>query len=235
MNRKDFPAIKIYLSWLVHVFTASGLIAGFMAILAINTQDWKMVMFWLLIAFFIDGVDGTFARMLDVKKTLPHIDGKMIDTVVDFMNYAVVPAYFIHMAEILPEHWSLLSVAFILLTSAIYYGKEGMILDEQYFVGFPVLWNMVAFFLFFVVRLPSYLNVVLILIFGVLHFVPLKFPYPSRKSRFQKLDMMFSTILFITLIIIGYQYPENNLILSSVALICGGYFMGMAVYNTLKN
>ena len=36
----------------------------------------------------LDGIDGTFARMAKVKEVLPHVDGKMIDYVIDFFTYA---------------------------------------------------------------------------------------------------------------------------------------------------
>ena len=71
--------IQKALAWSVHIFTASGLLTGFMAILAINEKDWRSTMFWLLAALIIDGIDGTFARMFRVKEVLPYIDGKTID------------------------------------------------------------------------------------------------------------------------------------------------------------
>ncbi len=57
-------------------------------------------MAWLLVALLIDGIDGTLARVFKVKEVLPNVSGKTIDTVVDFTNYAVVPAYFFYAAAI---------------------------------------------------------------------------------------------------------------------------------------
>lgn len=225
--------IKKGLSWLVHAFTASGLLAGFMAILAINEEEWRLATIWLIVAFFIDGVDGTFARMLDIKKTLPNVSGKMIDTVVDFVNYAVVPAYFLFMYEAFSDNLKYPAIALILIVSAIYYGKEGMIYKEMYFIGFPVLWNLIAFYIVFVINAGETVNFLVILIFAILHFIPLKFSYPSRKSRFQKIDLFIGIIFFLTMILTVYLYPEKNLLLTLNAYFCGIYFLGMAVFNTL--
>jgi len=95
------------LAWSVHLFTASGLLAGFMAILAINVKDWRAAMFWLIVALIIDGVDGTFARMFKVTEVLPNMSGKTIDYVIDFATYAIIPAYFFYMAELVSPTWNL--------------------------------------------------------------------------------------------------------------------------------
>ena len=94
MNKKIKPNIfNKTLAWAVHLFTASGLLAGFMALLAMHDHDVRQAMFWLILAFVIDGIDGTFARMAHVTEVLPNMDGKTIDYVVDFFNFAIVPAY----------------------------------------------------------------------------------------------------------------------------------------------
>ena len=95
------------LAWSVHIFTASGLWAGFMAILAINHHNWRSAMFWLLACLIIDGIDGTFARMFRVKEVLPYMDGKTIDYVIDFATYAIIPAYFFYESELVTADWRL--------------------------------------------------------------------------------------------------------------------------------
>ena len=136
------------LAWAVHIFTASGLLCGFMAILAINEKDWRTTMFWLLACLVIDGIDGTFARLLKVKEVLPFMDGKMMDYVIDFATYAIIPAYFFYETELVTANWKLPLTFLILLVSALYYGKVGMVSVDNYFMGFPVLWNMVIFIWF---------------------------------------------------------------------------------------
>lgn len=232
MNAKTPTKIQIGLAWLVHLFTASGLVAAFLSILAINDHDWRMAMFWLIIAGLIDGVDGTFARLLKVKKVLPHVNGTTIDTVVDFVNYAVVPAYMLYSAGVFPAFMQLPMAALILVTSALYYGKEGMIYKEMYFIGFPVLWNIVAFYMIFTIDLDPYLNALAVVLFAFLHFVPVKFAYPSRKSNFQKLNLIITGILFLVMMYILYIYPVKNIVLSLIAYLCASYFMLLAFYDT---
>lgn len=219
-------------AWSVHVFTASGLIPAFMAILCIADHDFRAAMLWLMLALLIDGVDGAFARMWKVKEVLPNMDGKTIDYVIDFSTYAIIPAYFIYEANILPPELSLISVFLILVVSAVYYGMEGMVSDDMYFIGFPVMWNMVAFYLFFVFGLPQMMNFVLIVFFAIIHFVPIKFAYPSRKTKYQFLNIGASLLFGISNVLVIFFYPNipNYLILGSIIAL--GYFAVMAIYNT---
>ena len=39
----------------------------------------------------IDGIDGTFARMFDVKRNTPHVSGETLDLCVDYVTYVFVP------------------------------------------------------------------------------------------------------------------------------------------------
>lgn len=232
MSSKTYSPIQKALAYLVHIFTASGLIAGFMAILSINEKDWRTAMFWLFIALVIDGIDGTFARMLKVKEVLPQIDGKTIDFVVDFATYAIIPAYFFYSAELVPEDWNLPCTSLILLVSALYYGKDGMVSTDMYFIGFPVLWNLVVFYLIFVFQASPIGNIFIILAFAIAHFIPLKFAYPSQASSFQKPTLIVSLLFFIVLLAILYLFPERNTILTTLAWACGLYFGFLAIYNT---
>jgi phosphatidylcholine synthase len=232
MPTKPFSPFQKALAWSVHIFTASGLVAGFMAILSINEKDWRTAMFWLFIALLIDGIDGTFARMFKVKEVLPQMDGQTIDFVVDFANYAIIPAYFFYMAELVPEAWNLTCTAIILLVSAIYYGKDGMVSQDMYFIGFPVLWNLVVFYLVFVFQASPIGNVLIVLAFAVAHFIPIKFAYPSQASRFQRPTLMVSLLFFVVLLAILYFFPERNSILTVLAWGCGLYFGFLAIYNT---
>ena len=227
------------LAYSVHAFTSTGIVAGFMAIVAISNHEFKQAMLWIFVTLIIDGVDGTFARMFKIKEVLPNIDGKMIDYVIDFATYALIPAYFIYEAPILPEEVKLLGVAIILIVSALYYGLDGMVSSDYYFVGFPVMWNMVAFYLFFVLTLHEWVNFTLVVFLAILHFVPIKFLYPSRTVKYRALNLTASTVFLISNILIIFNFNENqlelnesNVILSWFSIACIAFFAWMGIYNT---
>jgi phosphatidylcholine synthase len=220
------------LAWSVHVFTSTGLLAGFMAMLAIGSAQWREAMLWLLLSMVIDGVDGTFARRFKVKEVLPYMNGTTIDYVIDFATYAIIPAYFFYEAQLAPPALLLPCTFVILLVSALYYGKEGMVSNDMFFVGFPVMWNMVVFYLFFVLHFPLWANALLVIIFAIMHFVPIKFVYPSRALRLKSLTLAVSLLFLVSNGFILYLYPERSLLWEGVSLSTVLYYACMAVYDT---
>ena len=219
-------------AWAVHAFTASGLLPAFLAILAIEARDWRTAMLMLIACLVIDGIDGTFARLANVQEVLPQVDGKTIDYVIDFSTYAIIPAYFFYRAELVPDAWALPLVALILIVSALYYGKEGMVSHDNYFVGFPVLWNMVVFYLVFVLTVPPLVNALLIVVFAILHFVPVKFVYPSQGDRFKWLTIGVSVLFILGLVGLSWLYPRRPGWLVAIMYLTAAYYTVLAIVDT---
>lgn len=231
MNR----SFSIFSAFAVHVFTTLGLLAAFMSIIAIKDGEWRIGYLWLVVCFIIDGLDGTLARKMDVEHFLPNFDGKAIDFIVDFITYAFIPAFFFYNAKMVHTSLLLPMVFIMLLSSGLYYGKKRMIIDDQYFWGFPVLWNIVVFYLFFVLENIEIVNIISILFFGILHFVPLKFAYPSRSMQFRSMHIIASFIGIATAILILYLYPKSNFYFSFIACFIVGYFLIFAVIESFVN
>ena len=233
-SNNHFSLSQKALAWSVHLFTASGMVAGFMALVAGTEKQFPEAMLWLIVAFFIDGFDGMLARKFRIKEVLPYMNGKTIDYVIDFANFAIIPAYLCYQAELFPPDWAIPSVALILLVSGIYYGKEGMVSNDFYFVGFPVLWNLIFFILFFLLDLPKWGNSLFVLLFGILHFVPLKFAYPSQAMRFRLATLILGTLTVLTGVGILWIYPEKNLPLNGACIIGLSFFMALAIFETIN-
>lgn len=222
------------LAWSVHIFTASGLLAAFLAILAIGEKNWRAAMAWLIVCQFVDGIDGALARKFRVKEVLPNMSGKTMDHVIDFAAYAIIPAYFFYSAELVGPDWNLPLSFLILLVSAIYYGKEGMVSDDYYFIGFPVMWNMVVFYLVFVFSLGPVGNAAIIVIFSLLHFLPIKFAYPSRATRLKALTIIFTGATLVIMPLAVWFYPDLPAWLKWIAIGNLVYFGGLAAFDTLR-
>nr|WP_275982401.1 CDP-alcohol phosphatidyltransferase family protein [Aquiflexum gelatinilyticum] len=229
---KKFSPFQYVLAWSVHAFTASGMVFGFLAILAIQSQDFAQVFVWLTVAFLVDAIDGTLARAAKVSEVLPNFKGDSIDHVIDFANYAIIPAYFIHEAGLLPEEFKLLGVSAILLVSCFYYGKTTYVTEDLYFEGFPILWNFVAFYLYFVFDFSPMANLVLLLILCILPILPWKYPYPSQTKEYRLLT--FTALFFIAIGIIGTVviFPEKNNWIQLCSYVGIVYIFGMAIFKT---
>lgn len=219
-------------AWTVHFYTSCGGVCAFFALLAINRAEWDQSMAWLLVCLFIDGSDGFFARRWNVRKVLPFMDGEQIDHVIDFVTYAFIPTYFIYASNLVPPSLALATSTYVLLISAFYYGKKGMVSDQNHFNGFPVLWNLVVFYLFFVFEFGPWFNLGLIIVFGILHFLPIKVSYPSHNLKRSKLPFVLSFIMIAVLLTILYIYPVRHPILTWTAIGAFGYFIYLSIKYT---
>ena len=66
----------------------------------------------------------------------------------DFHTYTTMPVFLLWRAQILPPHlqWLLLLPV---LASAYGYSQTNAKSDDGFFIGFPSLWNVVAFYVYF--------------------------------------------------------------------------------------
>lgn len=171
-------------AWLVHLFTASGVVLALLALDATFRGEWGLALLWLLVALAVDGVDGTLARMARVKEQVPRIDGEAFDLIVDYLNYVFVPAVFIGRAGLVPPTLALPLAAAILLSSVYVFVRKDMKTEDNYFRGFPALWNVVAFYLYAAQPGPA-IGAGVVILFAILSFAPIRFVHPFRVSDYQ--------------------------------------------------
>jgi phosphatidylcholine synthase len=172
----------------VHVLTASGAALALMALLAAVRGAFDVMFLCLGIALIVDGVDGTIARAIKVKELLPRWSGETLDLVVDFATYVFVPAYAIAAGGLLPPWLGAPAGIVIVITGAIYFADRQMKTADNYFRGFPTLWNVAAFYLF-VLKPAPWLAASLVALLAVLTFVPFKFLHPFRVARLRMVTM----------------------------------------------
>ena len=120
------------------------------------------------------------------------------------------------------------------MVSAIYYGKSGMVTDDLFFKGFPVLWNMAACYLYFIWDLGSWGNFVAIMLMCIMHFIPIKYVYPSRTSAFQRLNILATAVFFLTTITAVYLYPHAPLWLKILTNLSVLYLFAIGLYYTFR-
>lgn len=170
------------LAWLVHLFTASGAAVGLLALERAISQDFVGTFAWLAVALVIDGIDGTLARALGVRENLPYVDGDLLDLVVDFLTYVVVPMVaFVH-AGLLAREFALTLAAIVVTASALYFADTRMKTQDNWFRGFPTLWNVLVFYLL-VFRPSPVSTVAIVIIAGIAMFLPIVFVHPMRVAR----------------------------------------------------
>lgn len=172
----------------VHMLTATGAVLSMLAMLAAVEEKWSLMFLWLVVALFVDGIDGPLARRYDVKENFPIYDGVLMDLIVDYLTYVFIPAYALFKSGLLPGWTGWLAIIAITYASVIYFSDTRMKTKDNSFSGFPACWNMVVLVLFALE--PGYwvtLGVVLAL--AVAMFFPLKFIHPTRTRRWRALSL----------------------------------------------
>lgn len=212
----------------VHVFTASGAALGLLALDAASRREWPLMFVLLGAALIVDGVDGTFARRLRVTEVLPRWSGEVLDFVVDFITYIFVPAYALASGGLLPDKLAVPLAVVIVVTGALYMADRRMKTDDNYFRGFPALWNLAAFYLF-LLRPDPWIAAAAIGVLAVLTFVPFPFVHPMRVKRGRALNLGLLAIWSVLACIALWQGLRPPTWIVATLCAVGLYFLGAGV------
>jgi phosphatidylcholine synthase len=172
----------------VHIFTACGAALALLALILGVGEHWAAMFFCLGLALIVDGVDGPLAREFNVAEVLPRWSGETLDLVVDFTTYVFVPAYAIAASGFLPNALAIPAGVVVVVTGALYFADRRMKTADNYFRGFPAIWNLAAFYLY-VLAPPPWAATAMIVALAVLTFVPMKFLHPLRVRRLRVLNI----------------------------------------------
>jgi phosphatidylcholine synthase len=163
----------------VHLLTALGVVCALLATRAVLAGAWEQAFAWLGVALIIDGIDGTFARVAKVASALPRVSGDRLDLVVDYVTYVFVPALALLQGGYLVGPFGVLLASLILLSSLFHFSDTESKSEDHSFVGFPAIWNIVAFYIF-ALEMAPWLAAIVVLVCVVLTFVPMRWAHPMR-------------------------------------------------------
>ena len=181
----NFIALRAFA---VHIFTASGAALGLLALIFATGGHWAAMFFCLGLALVVDGVDGPMARAYKVAEVLPRWNGEGLDFVVDFITYVFVPAYAIAASGYLPAGLAIPLSLVVVIAGALYFADRQMKTVDNYFRGFPAVWNLVAFYLY-VMAPPPWLATAGVVALAILSFVPVRFLHPLRVKQWRPLNI----------------------------------------------
>lgn len=233
------PKARVAAAWAVHAFTASGVVTALLAIAALIAGDLRLALLWLGAALIIDGVDGPMARKVNVSRYAPRFDGAVLDLVIDYLTYTVIPALLIYRFGLVPAGWEIPAAAWIMLTSLYCFGNRDMKTGDLYFSGFPAVWNVVVLY-FYVLETGPWANLAAILVLGILTFVPFKYVHPFRVRMWRPLTLAVTAIWALStfwLVAAGGpgRPPMETAPLAFWGFLAASlYFLGLCVWRTAK-
>jgi phosphatidylcholine synthase len=210
-------------AWLVHLYTASGIVLAFFAARAFLEFDYRTGFFWLWIQVFVDATDGLLARRMRVRERIPWFDGAKLDDITDYLTYVFVPALFVWRGALVPNAWVLPVVSAMLLSSAYGFNRTDAKTSDHFFTGFPSYWNVVTFYLL-VARWPSEVNAAILVVFAVLVFVPIRYLYPSRTPNWSLATNLTGAIWAGLMLLMLWQYPAVSEVVFWTSLAYPAYY-----------
>lgn len=219
------------LAWLVHLYTSLGLVTALFSLIAIVNNDPKGFFVLQAIAMFIDSTDGFMARGFKVKVWAPEIDGRKLDDITDFLNYAFLPVFFAFHFNMIGSSLTFI-LGIVLITSVYGFCQISAKTNDGYFTGFPNFWNVLIFYLF-VFKIDPTITAAILLVFSALIFVPLKYLSYSSMS-FKALTLVFSLVFAIpvAIFIANFDHPDMRLIW--ISLLGPIFYVVAALYINAK-
>lgn len=187
--------------------TASGAVAGLIALQAVFNDSWRAALLWLIACQVLDGLDGPIARKFNVTIHAPIIDGHVLDLVVDYVTCVVVPVALLARLQLLPQHFETLVAGAIFLSSALWFARTDQETDDHWFNGFPAVWNLVVP-TFLIFGSSSTIVMIVSLFLCVLQLTRFKIPHLVRVVPFRKITLPLTVIYLADLSILSWQYSD---------------------------
>ena len=224
---------------LVHFLTGSGIIFSFLALVSV-IEGYKLQTFMFLgVALIIDIIDGTLARRYKIDVIFPNIDGKTLDTIIDYINYILIPCIMLYKFNYLPQNFSLI-IPIVILCISLYSYINIKLIDASFsYLGFPSIWNIILLYLE-ILSFNKWINLLIIIFFVFLKFVPFKVLHPMRFPKLKKTNIafLFGTIFTSLVLLINKLEFEimNNLYIYFLILwlVLNSYFIVFVICSNLS-
>ncbi|MDQ0612410.1 phosphatidylcholine synthase [Microbacterium sp. W4I4] len=227
------PLHRVLAAWAVHAFTLTGAIWATLALLALVDDRPKLMWLYLGIALVVDGVDGTLARRAEVRRFAPHFDGVILDSIIDYLTWTFIPALFLYRAGLLGE--GALGIALLLLinvSSMFCYANTRMKTGDNYFLGFPAAWNIVALALW-ILDGGIAVNAVVVLVLSLLTWAPIAFVHPLRVTRLRIVTIIATAAWILASAALVVSHPVVDARIAAVWAVSGAWVILVGLIRTV--
>jgi phosphatidylcholine synthase len=218
-------------AWIAHFYTGLGAVCALLATLALLRADYRAAFLWLGLQVAIDATDGVLARALKVQEHLPDFDGARLDDIIDYLTYVFVPVLLLLHAGLLPPTWGPVVGSVVLLSSG--YGFSQAVAKvkttDYFFTGFPSYWNLVAFYMY-LLDLAPITNALVLLLFAILVFVPLRYVYPTRTKTLRGLTSVLAVAWSVLLLWLTWHLPDKPTAWIMVSLAFPVYYALLSIW-----
>ena len=215
----------------IHVLTASGALAGLIALQSVIDGHIRSALLWLIACQILDGIDGPIARRFDVSLHAPHIDGHVLDLVIDYVTCVVVPTVLLIRMDVVEPRATMTISGLILITSALWFARTDQETEDVWFNGFPAMWNIVIPTFILLGTSQRYAAIICVL-FSVAQLTRVKFPHLVRVRAFRPATYTATVIYFGAFILLSARYPDGPQWAQNIILVGPIYLVAIVVWRT---
>jgi phosphatidylcholine synthase len=198
-------------SYAVHFYTASGIVFQFLSLIELTRSetDVRLVFYYLFFGVFIDATDGPLARYFNVSEHLPQISGNVIDDIVDYTGFTLIPLALVWRMGWLGGDgmFEVVIISLGMISSLFGFSNVNAKDDRGFFLGFPSYWNIYAFFAgIFYEYWGYYVPCILLVILAVLTLLPVRFIYPNKAPKNVRFHILSGAAIWAVYIL--YLLPD---------------------------
>ena len=215
----------------IHVLTASGALAGLIALQSVIDGHIRSALLWLIVCQILDGIDGPIARKFDVGLHAPHIDGHVLDLVIDYVTCVVVPTVLLIRMDVVEPRFTMAISGLILMTSALWFARTDQETEDAWFNGFPAVWNIVIP-TFILLETSQSCAAIICVLFSVAQLTRVKFPHLVRVRALRPATYTATVIYFGAFILLSAQYPNGPQWARNIILVGPVYLVAIVVWRT---
>jgi phosphatidylcholine synthase len=215
----------------IHVLTASGALAGLVALQSVIDGHIRAALLWLIVCQILDGIDGPIARKFDVSLHAPHIDGHVLDLVIDYVTCVVVPTVLLIRMDVVESRLTMTISGLILITSALWFARTDQETEDVWFNGFPAMWNIVIPTFILLGTSQRYAAMICI-VFCIAQLTMVKFPHLVRVRALRPATYTATVIYFGAFILLSAQYPNGPQWAQNIILVGPIYLVAIVVWRT---
>ena len=215
------------MSLALHAFTATGVLVGMAALVAVLDGSARMAIIWLLVAQLIDGIDGPLARRLLPDEATTKFDGYVLDLVIDFVTCVLVPAAFLWQFRMVNHDRSgMIAIAALLMFSSLWFSRTDQQDSDSWFHGFPAAWNMVVPTLWLLDSSPT-VTMVVVACLSILTMTNVQFAHPVRVVQWRIWNMTAISV-WVTGVLLGTIWSPQVPALIIVVVVVGPVMVAVA-------
>lgn len=215
----------------IHLLTSSGAVAGLIALQSVFDQNTRRALLWLIACQILDGIDGPIARRFDVELHAPHIDGHVLDLVIDYVTCVVVPVVLLLHMNLVTHDFSMIIAGLILINSALWFARTDQETEDVWFNGFPAMWNIVIPSFVLLDTDPGTAALVCVLLCAS-QMTTIKFPHLVRVRAFRRPTYLVTVLYFGVFTWLSAVYPNGPEWAKLIILIGPVYLAFVVVWRT---